>query len=83
MPDHIHALLTFPKDCSMKTTISSWKGYQTKKLKIAWQRDFFDHRIRNDENLKEKASYIRMNPVRAGLVERPEDWPYVWPKSEC
>lgn len=35
-----------------------------------WQRDFFDHRLRSIESAAEKAQYIRMNPVRAGLVNR-------------
>jgi hypothetical protein len=41
-----------------------------------WQRDFFDHRLRDDESFEEKAAYILNNPVRAGLVNRFEDWPY-------
>jgi len=47
-------------------------------LGIGWQRDFFDHRLRKNEAYLEKAAYIRMNPVRAGLVASAEDWPYVW-----
>ena len=38
----------------------------------------FDHRIRNSENLEEKFQYIRMNPVRRGLVATPGEWPWVW-----
>jgi mono/diheme cytochrome c family protein len=34
--------------------------------------------LRKDESYREKADYIRANPVRAGLVTRPEDWPYFW-----
>jgi hypothetical protein len=36
----------------------------------------FDHRLRRDESLDEKARYILANPVRAGLVKREEDWPW-------
>ncbi len=78
MPDHIHALISFPRDKPMRQIISSWKGYHARKLGIRWQRDFFDHRLRNDESETEKAQYIRQNPVRAGLVQKPEDWPHVW-----
>ncbi|MFA6561842.1 MAG: hypothetical protein WCV00_08035 [Verrucomicrobiia bacterium] len=41
-----------------------------------WQPGFFDHLIRNTESYSEKWNYVRENPVRAGLVERAEDWPY-------
>ena len=39
---------------------------------------FFEHRLRKEESFREKADYILANPVRAGLVERAEDWPYVF-----
>ncbi|MBU1693274.1 MAG: transposase [Verrucomicrobia bacterium] len=41
-----------------------------------WQSGFFDHVLRSDESASEKWDYIRMNPVRAGLVEKLKDWPY-------
>ena len=41
-----------------------------------WQEGFFDHVLRNSESYSEKWEYVRMNPVRARLCERPEDWPY-------
>jgi hypothetical protein len=58
--------------------VSGWKKWTASQLGIGWQRDFFEHRLRNDESARQKADYILYNPVRAGLVERPEDWPYVW-----
>ena len=80
MPDHIHGLFAFPPDRSIKQVLTSWKGYLAKTCGLEWQRDFFEHRIRDDAAREEKAHYIRANPVRAGLVERAEDWPHVWPK---
>jgi putative transposase len=41
-----------------------------------WQTGFFDHVLRSQESEDEKWQYIYMNPVRADLVNRPEDWPY-------
>ena len=41
-----------------------------------WQRGFFDHLLRTAESYGEKWNYVRENPVRAGLVERAEDWQY-------
>jgi len=41
-----------------------------------WQKGFFDHLIRHGESYSEKWEYVRQNPVRAGLVGTPEDWPW-------
>ena len=43
---------------------------------LVWQRDFWDRQLRSGESCGEKWAYVRANPVRAGLVERPEDWPF-------
>ena len=78
MPDHLHALLTFPPSQKrMRTVISKWKEWVAKQFGIKWQDDFFEHRLRSHESLEEKVRYILENPVRKGLVARPEDWPYV------
>jgi putative transposase len=78
MPDHIHLLLSFPDIPSFSGIIGSWKHWLTRVHAISWQENFFDHRIRQEESLGEKAEYILMNPVRAGLIDKLEDWPYVW-----
>jgi len=41
-----------------------------------WQEGCFDRLLRSDESLSEKWEYLRQNPVRAGLISDPEDWPY-------
>jgi putative transposase len=76
MPDHLHVLAAFPTGEAMRKVVRSWKIYTSRQTKVKWQRDFFDHRIRRNESLDEKASYILENPVRAGLVEKADDWPY-------
>jgi len=43
-----------------------------------WQRDFFDHRLRDHHELEEKTSYVLMNPLRKELCERAEDWVWVY-----
>jgi putative transposase len=78
MPDHCHALISFPADRSIRRTISDWKHWTSTHHGIIWQRDFFDHRLRGDEAFSEKASYIDNNPVRAGLISTPDEWPFVW-----
>ena len=79
MPDHVHALMSFPPtNRSIQTIITHWKEWTAKTLRIHWQRDFFEHRLRHEESRREKADYILNNPVRKGLVTKPEEWPYVW-----
>ena len=79
MPDHLHALLSFPPSGkTLKLIISKWKEWTAKELGIVWQCDFFEHRLRHDESRREKADYILQNPVRKKLVARPEDWPFVY-----
>jgi mono/diheme cytochrome c family protein/REP element-mobilizing transposase RayT len=78
MPDHLHALISFPYGRPMKQIIADWKRFLATELKIEWQRDFFDHRLRKEESYREKADCIRANPVRAGLITQPEEWSYFW-----
>ena len=82
MPDHLHALLSFPPAPGMRRVVADWKRFTSGRLGIEWQRDFFDHRLRRDESFEEKAHYIRMNPVRGGLVSQVEDWPWVWAATD-
>lgn len=77
MPDHLHGIVVFPNSFFMKKSIASWKRWLAKENGICWQRDFFDHRLRSAESAVEKANYIWNNPVRAGLVESAEEWPFV------
>lgn len=81
MPDHLHALASFPRAESMRQVVYGFKEMTAKRCGVSWQRDFFDHRLRNDEVFDEKAHYIRMNPVRKGLVDDANAWPWVWTAS--
>jgi len=78
MPDHLHALISFPNDSILTVTVRQWKSYVARRHGIRWQRDFFEHRLRHDESTEQKADYLRQNPVRAGLVAQAEEWRYVW-----
>jgi putative transposase len=81
MPDHLHGLFSFPHTDRIKTSISSMKSWLAKSQGIQWQRDFFDHRLRTCESAEEKRRYILMNPVRAGLAETTDSWPFKWDKA--
>ena len=81
MPDHCHGLIAFPPNKRMQSVVENWKRYLARNHGLSWQISFFDHRIRSGCELNLKADYIRNNPVRAGLVDRPEAWPFVWTLS--
>ena len=76
MPDHVHLLMVFNPQVEMSKSIGCWKSYCAREIGFIWQRGYFDHRIRNATGLLEKAEYLVSNPVRAGLIERADDWAY-------
>lgn len=80
MPDHLHLLVSFTwgPGNGMMNVIRNWKRYTASHFGIIWQRDYFDHRIRSDNDHQGSWNYIRENPVRAGLVHHYEEWPYAW-----
>ena len=78
MPDHLHAIIAFPETPGMRRVILNWKRYLARNSKICWQRDFFDHRLRNDAEVQEKISYVLMNPVRKSMCEKSDDWLWIY-----
>ncbi|HJT82238.1 MAG TPA: transposase [Chthoniobacterales bacterium] len=85
MPDHVHALLSFGRDKAMSVTVGDWKHFHSHTNHVIWQEGYFDHRLRDDRRgaqLLEKISYIRNNPVAAGLCRKGGGWPWVIDRSE-
>jgi putative transposase len=83
MPDHIHLFAAFPiTGIALPNWVQSLRNVIGKRLlrlgihKPHWQEGFFDHLLRSYESYSQKWEYVRMNPVRAGLCEVPEAWPY-------
>ena len=77
MPDHLHLIVSIRPDLGLRSVIGNWKRYQATHLGLEWQANFFDHRLRDEEEFRDKAAYIRMNPVRKELSETRETWPFV------
>jgi putative transposase len=83
MPDHVHLLVegqTQTSDC--KNFIARGKQYSgfyyKKEFRLRlWQRYGFERVLRDEEPTLVVARYILNNRVRAGLVSRVEDYPYV------
>ncbi len=79
MPDHIHLMASpYLRDESAKNFSKWFKRWFNEILHPSWtwQEGSFDHLLRSWESAQQKWEYIRFNPVRAGLVKKPEDWPY-------
>jgi REP element-mobilizing transposase RayT len=86
MPDHIHALVapTVDRDQRVTQFSAGLKRFVLRQTDASWrwQDGVFDRLLRRNESAQSKWLYIRENPVRAGLVARSEDWPYVIGFSE-
>lgn len=90
MPDHLHLLLRPLRDSSgwsyllvdILQCLKSATAHRINQCLHAsgpvWEEESFDHVLRSDESLKKKIEYIRLNPVRRGLVARPEDYRWLW-----
>ena len=82
MPDHLHFFVALPNDIDLGRWIGTLKRTLGKAMPPndscdpIWQRGFFDHVLRSDESYAEKWEYVRANPVRAGLVDDPDAWPF-------
>ena len=84
MPDHIHFFVTpASRECKdLSEFIGGWKSWTRREIRLQyyrsfdWQEDFFDHLIRSGESYGDRWNYLLLNPVKAGLVARSEDWPY-------
>ncbi|HEY6968180.1 MAG TPA: transposase [Candidatus Angelobacter sp.] len=82
MPNHVHVLLTVGAGVTIERAVQLMKGnfsYRARKefglnCEI-WQRGFSDVRIRNRESYVYHVQYIRDNPVEAGLVRSPDEYP--------
>jgi REP element-mobilizing transposase RayT len=83
MPDHLHFLaspnregssvLALTEQYKGKSTNLSWTlGWRGR----LWQPRYYDHIVRAEEDLRHISEYILNNPVRRGLVERAQDWPW-------
>jgi REP element-mobilizing transposase RayT len=82
MPDHIHIFIATENLRNLSRWVGSLKKYFAAHWRRAgsegpfWQKGFFDHLLRSEESYQEKWEYVRRNPVRAGLVTHPDEWPF-------
>ena len=81
LPDHWHAIIHPPYPLTISTALKSVKtssmigiNVRRKEAGELWQERFFDRALRTVRVYHEKVEYIHLNPVRRGLVKKPEDW---------
>jgi REP element-mobilizing transposase RayT len=83
MPDHVHLLLAAREKADLPVFMRTFKqrtGYYCKKALgwdgPFWQKSYYDHILRSEERLESVAGYVWANPVRAGLVEDADGYPF-------
>ena len=81
MPNHVHVVLRLFPGQQLASNLHSWKSFTAKEANrilrrqgTFWQREYYDHLIRNENELRRALRYIAENPVKAGLV----NWPWAW-----
>lgn len=82
MPNHCHVLLEQPRS-QLSTILHSWKSFTASQANKflgrfgrLWQKEYHDRYIRNAEHFSQALEYIHYNPVKAGLTDSPEKWPF-------
>jgi putative transposase len=92
LPDHLHAVWTLPTgDCDFSVRWRLIKIGFAKSIprtefrsnvriargeRAIWQRRFWEHLIRDEEDFRRHLDYCYINPVKHGLVTRVRDWPH-------
>ena len=81
MPNHVHVVMRLLPGQQLAAVLHSWKSFSAKEANrilglhgSLWSREYYDHLIRSAEELERIISYVRDNPLKAGLI----DWKWVW-----
>ncbi len=81
MPDHWHALIWTGYPLTISRVVQDIKWISARSLNAArkgsgavWQHQFWDRFVRHAKEFNERQVYMHLNPVRKGLVNKPEDW---------
>ncbi len=79
MPEHVHLLVNEPERGTLAQAMQSLKQGIARRLALRaadsfWQARYYDFNLWSECKFTEKLRYIHRNPVKRGLVKRPEDW---------
>jgi REP element-mobilizing transposase RayT len=85
MPNHVDVVLELFPGHHLSNIVHSWKSFTAKRAQRItgvdgsfWQREYYDHLIRNDAELERVVRYTAQNPIRAGL----HNWPWAWVRGQ-
>jgi putative transposase len=81
MPDHVHLLVAGGQDAPLVRFVQHFKQATGHRHPGLWQRSYYDHILRQEEDVEDVARYIWANPVRAGMVENVSAYPYSGPRE--
>ena len=92
LPDHLHCIWRLPagdmnyamreldkaagRPSGTRSFGGGRYGFTRETAGTRWQRRFWEHQIRGDDDFMRHVAYIHFNPVRHGYVQRVNDWPY-------
>jgi REP element-mobilizing transposase RayT len=83
MPNHVHVLIETMADHGIGAVVGAWKRFSARMANRLlgrsgpfWEADYWDTYIRNERHFESTIAYIENNPVKAGLVDDPGDWPW-------
>lgn len=81
MPEHVHLLMNEPQRSTLAQALKSLKQGVARRLALwaeepFWQECYYDFNVWSERKFREKLRYLHRNPVRRGLVAKPEDWPW-------
>ena len=84
LPDHLHVIWQLPEgDPDYSTRWRLVKSYVTRKIRdtgkendVLWQKRYWEHTIRNQNDLDKHIDFIHYNPVKHGLSENPASWKF-------
>ena len=79
MPEHVHLLISEPERSKLSTVLQMLKQNVARQLRLPegnpfWEPRYYDFNVWSEAKRVEKLRYIHRNPVRRGLVKKPEDW---------
>jgi putative transposase len=80
MPEHVHLLVSEPDRATLATALQALKQSVARRLTGEhphfWETRYYDFNVFTAKKRVERLRYMHRNPVKRGLVERPEDWPW-------
>jgi len=76
MPEHVHLLISEPPEKVLFEALKAVKVSVAKQSqeKPFWQARYYDFNVFTERKITEKLKYMHRNPVKRGLVAKPEEW---------